>query len=213
MKTVQEIGRNWRDIVNNNFPNRTPLSAKNRYGLLQRRQGNKIECSTSTDYGPLLNSTQHGPSAAISQSSLPTGPSPGSDMTVISAVHSGMQLSPVHNPFPIDVSRNVTPVSINSQEINSSSAVLGGSTFWPIDVTGSNELPRRYLDVPRSDTIMAENRLGHALSGAESQTNKVLHVTVSCSADRLEEVMHNISKNMSELMVTGGVQRVQYSVE
>ncbi|KAK3372316.1 Homeodomain-like protein, partial [Podospora didyma] len=33
---VAEHGRNWTEIVNKHFPNRTSLSAKNRYSILQR---------------------------------------------------------------------------------------------------------------------------------------------------------------------------------
>lgn len=197
--------------MNSNFPSRTPLSAKNRYGLLQRRQGSKVEYSPN--HGPPFDPTHHGPSTEPSQSSLPAIPSHGSDMTMVSAVHSGTQLPPIHHPFPFDVSRNITPVTMDGQEISANPAVLSGSTFWPMGVTGSSELPRRFLDIPQSDTNATGNSIGNYNIADGNQSNKVLHVTVSCNAGRLEEVMHNISKNMSELMVTGGVQRVQYSVD
>jgi hypothetical protein len=35
---VKKVGRNWREIVDTNFPNRTALASKNRYALLQRRR-------------------------------------------------------------------------------------------------------------------------------------------------------------------------------
>jgi hypothetical protein len=35
---VEKVGRNWREIVETNFPNRTALASKNRYALLQRRR-------------------------------------------------------------------------------------------------------------------------------------------------------------------------------
>ncbi|KAK3330706.1 Homeodomain-like protein, partial [Apodospora peruviana] len=36
LRTVAKHGRNWTGIVNKHFPNRTSLSAKNRYSILQR---------------------------------------------------------------------------------------------------------------------------------------------------------------------------------
>jgi len=37
---VSQTGRNWSDIVHQNFPNRTSLAAKNRYTILLRKQEN-----------------------------------------------------------------------------------------------------------------------------------------------------------------------------
>ncbi|KAK4135826.1 hypothetical protein BT67DRAFT_376956, partial [Trichocladium antarcticum] len=37
---VSQTGRNWSDIVHQHFPNRTSLSAKNRYSILRRKQEN-----------------------------------------------------------------------------------------------------------------------------------------------------------------------------
>ena len=215
MKMVQEMGRNWRDIVNKNFPNRTPLSAKNRYGLLQRRQDNSVEYGSSPDRGASFNTGPHTPSTATSRSGLHPVPTPTRDISVVSDVQSGTQLPPIHHPFSFDLSRNITPVSIDTQDISANPAVLNGPSFWPLDVTATNsELPRRFLDMPTQiDTMVDGSEMENAPTRVGSQPNKVLHVTVSCNSSRLEEVMHNISKNMSELMVTGGVQRVQYSVE
>ena len=212
---VQEMGRNWRDIVNKNFPNRTPLSAKNRYGLLQRRQGNSVEYSSSPDRGVPFNAGPHTLTTATSRPDLYPVPTPTSDITVVSDVQSGTQLPPIHHPFSFDLPRNITPASIDTQGISASHEVLNGPTFWPLDNTAtSSELPRRFLDMPtQSDTTVDGSDMENAPTNVGSQANKVLHVTVSCNSSRLEEVMHNISKNMSELMVTGGVQRVQYSVE
>jgi len=41
-------GRNWSEIVNKHFPNRTSLSAKNRYSILQRRRETAAEPVTSS---------------------------------------------------------------------------------------------------------------------------------------------------------------------
>lgn len=78
----------------------------------------------------------------------------------------------------------------------------------------NHELTRQFLDnIPsQSDATLPTTDLETTHNGIP-QENKVLHVTVSCNPARLEEVMHNISRNMSEMMITGGVQRVQYSVE
>ncbi|KAK3498571.1 hypothetical protein B0T13DRAFT_448299 [Neurospora crassa] len=38
LQIVSQRGRNWTEIVNTHFPNRTSLAAKNRYSILRRRQ-------------------------------------------------------------------------------------------------------------------------------------------------------------------------------
>ncbi|KAK1777397.1 hypothetical protein QBC45DRAFT_188751 [Copromyces sp. CBS 386.78] len=38
LQIVSQQGRNWTEIVNTHFPNRTSLAAKNRYSILRRRQ-------------------------------------------------------------------------------------------------------------------------------------------------------------------------------
>lgn len=45
-KLLHEValhGRNWSEIVNKHFPNRTSLAAKNRYSILQRRRDTAVE--------------------------------------------------------------------------------------------------------------------------------------------------------------------------
>ncbi|KAK1750301.1 Homeodomain-like protein, partial [Echria macrotheca] len=43
LQAVEAVGRNWSEIVTNNFPNRTSLSAKNRYSILQRRRDHAVD--------------------------------------------------------------------------------------------------------------------------------------------------------------------------
>lgn len=209
------MGRNWREIVNKNFPNRTPLSAKNRYGLLQRRQDNTIGYSSSPDHKPSFLSPCSTPPSSRPPPSLRAVPTSSNDLTGVSNMNSGVQLSSINNRFSFDPSNNLTPASMNAQDINTTSAVLNDSTFWPMNTpTANNDLTRRYLDIPpQSDGTLPGSDLDAAHSIMTQEEDKVLHVTVSCNPHRLEEVMHNISRNMSEMMITGGVQRVQYSVE
>ncbi|RYP81219.1 hypothetical protein DL770_005947 [Monosporascus sp. CRB-9-2] len=205
LQMVQETGRNWRDIVNKNFPNRTPLSAKNRYGLLQRRQDNNGDYSSSSEREPSF-TPKPGPHAVQTSTA---------EMIRASDIHSGTRLSTISSPFAFDMSGDLTVTNMNTQDIGATSTVLDESAFWPIGVpvTNSDSLTRRFLNMPtQSDTRLSEGDFESA-AGIVPDRSKTLHVTVSCNAGRLEEVMHHISKNMSEMMATGEIQRVGYSVE
>ncbi|KAK4673916.1 hypothetical protein QC763_116130 [Podospora pseudopauciseta] len=78
---VSKSGRNWSEIVHKHFPNRTSLSAKNRYSILQRKQENASKSSSkksaitystasSPSPGPSLNYLSP-PSIASSSTSTP----------------------------------------------------------------------------------------------------------------------------------------------
>ncbi|EGZ77184.1 hypothetical protein NEUTE2DRAFT_99749 [Neurospora tetrasperma FGSC 2509] len=58
LQTVSLRGRNWTEIVNTHFPNRTSLAAKNRYSILRRRQKSASSSASS-------------PSSSRSRSSTP----------------------------------------------------------------------------------------------------------------------------------------------
>ncbi|EGO52367.1 hypothetical protein NEUTE1DRAFT_125869 [Neurospora tetrasperma FGSC 2508] len=59
LQIVSQRGRNWTEIVNTHFPNRTSLAAKNRYSILRRRQKSASSSSASS------------PSSSRSRSSTP----------------------------------------------------------------------------------------------------------------------------------------------
>ncbi|KAK0671485.1 hypothetical protein QBC41DRAFT_56961 [Cercophora samala] len=81
LQQVSRSGRNWSEIVHKHFPNRTSLSAKNRYSILQRKQENASKSSykkttpaysaaSSPSPGPNLNYLSP-PSIASSCTSTP----------------------------------------------------------------------------------------------------------------------------------------------
>ena len=47
-------GRNWSEIVNKHFPNRTSLAAKNRYSILQRRRQNESDNLAVPSQAPMI---------------------------------------------------------------------------------------------------------------------------------------------------------------
>ncbi len=123
-------------------------------------------------------------------------------------------MSHTQNTVPFDLSGEFSLANMSVPGTSANSTVLNDSTFWPMNtVIANSELAQRFLDMPtRLDTILSTNELENA-PGAMFQNNKILHITISCNPGRLEEVVRNISRNMSEMMIMGGVQRVQYSVE
>ncbi|KAK0632935.1 hypothetical protein B0T14DRAFT_505469 [Immersiella caudata] len=51
---VARSGRNWSEIVNKHFPNRTSLSAKNRFSILQRRRENAADAAVTSTSSTVL---------------------------------------------------------------------------------------------------------------------------------------------------------------
>ncbi|KAI0541764.1 hypothetical protein GGR58DRAFT_414743 [Xylaria digitata] len=86
LQIVEKMGTNWRVIVNQHFPRRTPLSAKNRHGILQRRldNGNPSSVATTTGSGDktteslesCIVATPRVPSAAETAATSPMTSSP-----------------------------------------------------------------------------------------------------------------------------------------
>ncbi|KAF2973319.1 hypothetical protein GQX73_g376 [Xylaria multiplex] len=86
LQVVEKMGTNWRVIVNQHFPRRTPLSAKNRYGILQRRldNGDPSSVATTMDSGDktteslesCIVATSRVPLAAETTATSPLTPSP-----------------------------------------------------------------------------------------------------------------------------------------
>ncbi|KAJ4417435.1 hypothetical protein N0V85_001851 [Neurospora sp. IMI 360204] len=59
LQIVSQQGRNWTEIVNTHFPNRTSLAAKNRYSILRRRQ----ESASSSASSPAFSRSRSSPSS------------------------------------------------------------------------------------------------------------------------------------------------------
>ncbi|KAK0733818.1 hypothetical protein B0T26DRAFT_37839 [Lasiosphaeria miniovina] len=57
LEQVAECGRNWTEIVNKHFANRTSLSAKNRFSILQRRRQDRSTLSPSPSLSSTANTT------------------------------------------------------------------------------------------------------------------------------------------------------------
>ena len=77
-------GRNWSEIVNKHFPNRTSLAAKNRYSILQRRRQNESDNLAVPPQAPMIppSITANDYPLAIAQCQYPMiqqPPSPFSD--------------------------------------------------------------------------------------------------------------------------------------
>lgn len=66
LRQVALTGRNWSEMVNKHFPNRTALSAKNRYSILLRKQGAarqpRLTTPTSTVQSPSTSAIDDGSS-------------------------------------------------------------------------------------------------------------------------------------------------------
>ena len=80
LQLVAQNGRNWSDIVHRHFPNRTSLSAKNRYSILRRKQttAGSSPKKSSNNSSPSVSTTRFTPSSSISSNSflnIPTTPS------------------------------------------------------------------------------------------------------------------------------------------
>jgi len=93
VRQVAKHGRNWSDIVHKNFPNRTSLAAKNRYSILQRKQGNAARASGSK--------MQKSPAASSAPS---PSPSPNPNLCV-----------PTFTPCPSTAGTTPEPDFSNSQ--------------------------------------------------------------------------------------------------
>ncbi|KAK3311050.1 uncharacterized protein B0T15DRAFT_507647 [Chaetomium strumarium] len=75
---VSQNGRNWSEIVHQHFPNRTPLSAKNRYNILRRKQEGGLSRASSLRRADSRHSTHSSWTSTPSSSpylSVPTTPS------------------------------------------------------------------------------------------------------------------------------------------
>ena len=64
---MARIGWNWSDIVNNNFPSRTSLSAKNRYSILQHRQEAAAAAAAQLVAAPAGPAPRSIPAASVSR--------------------------------------------------------------------------------------------------------------------------------------------------
>lgn len=72
LQSVEQFGRNWKTIVDNNFTGRTAISAKNRYSVLTRKmrdQGSRQASKRPSNSRCSQNSSSRNNRATISQKS------------------------------------------------------------------------------------------------------------------------------------------------
>ncbi|KAI1075861.1 hypothetical protein F5B20DRAFT_558206 [Whalleya microplaca] len=213
LQRVERIGRNWREIINTHFPNRTALSAKNRFALLQRRMENG-ECGYTSSHQRLSSTASLTPSTVASDfSSTPylgwhSPQTPNSDS--ISDIGHDTQSRTVDNLFAFNSSENHVA---NSKSLPQSepSPVAGCATVSELTQPFSDLTTQ--LDVAHTEGTQPGCSLNGSLRDSNPFPDKILHIKASCDARRLEGIMCRISKGINEMMIAGEIQHVQCYVE
>ncbi|KAK0737380.1 hypothetical protein B0T21DRAFT_163275 [Apiosordaria backusii] len=72
LQQVSKNGRNWSEIVHKHFPNRTSLSAKNRYSILQRKQENASKSSSKKSSAAYSAASSPSPGPSLSYLGTPS---------------------------------------------------------------------------------------------------------------------------------------------
>ncbi|KAI0003444.1 hypothetical protein F4779DRAFT_601871 [Xylariaceae sp. FL0662B] len=239
MYEVERSGRRWQEIVDQHFPSRTALAAKNRHALLQRRS----ETGTELGRGPENQAkTQNNsiPDCNLFSESLP-GATEADSFINQKDFFSSMDLmdfgSGTFDPSvdkPGVAASNTdmdhTNYSASSMDINSIGEFQDLTAYTtPVSLSPSvtTFAGRKTIDAA-VDTASGHSDLsseGSTISPVDSnrqvevydvekntRAEKVLLIHTECASGRVEPVMDKLSRAINEMMISGDIKNVGYSV-